>query len=112
MLAKKFRLSSRRDIEKVLKKGRILKTDHFSMRFLLNNLVSSRLGFIVSAKAARQAVGRNLLKRRAREIIRKKIKNFKKGYDVLFIFFKSASALSFSELGDSIGKALVASGIL
>ena len=112
MLVRKFRLSSRQDIEKVLRKGKILKTNHFSMRFLLNNLASSRIGFVVSAQAVRPAAGRNLLKRRAREIIKNKIKSFKKRYDVLFIFSKGAALLSFHEFEEKIELALAAAGII
>ncbi len=82
------------------------------MRFLANNLAASRVGFVVSARAVKKAVGRNLLKRRAREIIRKKIKSFKKGYDVLFIFSKGAAVLSFRGLEKELERAMVAGGII
>lgn len=112
MLPRRFRLSSRSDIEKVLKRGKILRTEYFSMRFLATNLPEGRAGFVVSSSAARKAAGRNLLKRRAREIVHKKIKNFTKGYDVLFIFFKTAALLSFSELKRSLEDGLARAGIL
>lgn len=94
MLPKNFRLARRDDISRALKANG-LKNVYFSLKILKNNLAKSRFGFIVPKHAIKKTTSRNLIKRRAREIVRKNIGKIKKGYDVLFIFSgRSAGAPS------------------
>lgn len=68
------------------------------MRWQKNNLPQSRFSFIVARKEIKRATRRNLLKRRAREIIKEQQGELQEGYDVLFIFSSHALDLSFQEL--------------
>jgi ribonuclease P protein component len=111
MLQRKFRLSRGADIKRTLK-GHQVRGGYFSIRFSRNGINEPRFGFIASVKVAKKATRRNRLKRRTREIIKKNIKNIKKGYDVLFIFSKQALELSFSELEGEIFKKLLEANLL
>ena len=62
MLPQARRLS-RRDVERLMKEGRPLTAGALRMRYVASTLSSSRFAFVVSKKVARDAVGRNRLRR-------------------------------------------------
>ena len=84
-LSKKYRLTYKSEIEKVFKKGRIVNSNLFMIRFLSNQLVFSRFTIVVSSKISKKSVIRNRIKRRLREIIRLNILKIKPGYDFIVI---------------------------
>ena len=84
-LPKKYRLTDKSEIEKVFKKGRIINSSLFLIRFLSNHLVFSRFTVIVSSKISKKAVIRNRIKRRLKEIIRLNILKIKPGYNFIVI---------------------------
>ena len=100
------------DIEAIFKAGKFFRVPGLAIRFKKNNLELSRFGFVVSGKELKKAVERNLVKRRAREIIRKNISDIKKGYDVLFIFSKDVKKDSFSIFAARLTRALKDSKII
>ena len=106
MLARSHRLQGREEIKQILRKGSMVRERYFSLRCLKNNLPFSRFGFVVSAKVSRKASARNLLKRRSRDIIRKKLPSIEKGHDFLFIFSPPAAEIGFSELEKELSAAL------
>ena len=112
MLQSQNRLRRSDEILAVIKGGRVSKQDSFLVRFRKNNLQLARFGFVVSAREVKRATRRNLLKRRAREIVRKKMQNIKKGHDILFVFNKKAAALKSSELEAVMIYSLSAAGLL
>jgi ribonuclease P protein component len=67
---KEERLRKRSEFLTVYEKGRKVRTNHFFVYFLQNNLPHSRLGLTVSRKVGK-TVARNLIKRRLREIFRR-----------------------------------------
>lgn len=77
------------------------------VRFLKNNLLENRFFLAASSQVSKQATARNLLKRRARAIARKKIKLLPPGRAVLFIFSKKDLALSYAELEAELTHALL-----
>ena len=111
MLAKKYRLSSRKEIELILRRGHGAKGAYFNLRFLKTAGPEKKVGFIVSGREVKRAVQRNLLKRRAREILRKNIKNLKEGFCLIFLFYKGAAELSYRELETEIVKSLKYAGV-
>ena len=100
MLAKSNRIPKEDIAKTVKKKGSGDK--FFTVKFSQNALGSARFSFVVSSKILKKATERNLLKRRAREIIRRNLENIKKGYDIVFIFSKEALELSYKELEEKI----------
>lgn len=86
MLASKYRLSKKSDIEKVKKEGTLYKRKLFGVLVVKKKDTKvSRFGFIVSTKISKQAFQRNRIKRALREAVRHNLIIVGKGYDVLFL---------------------------
>ncbi len=83
MLPKENLLKSDSDFKKVFRYGKISENEFFKIKFLENNKKNSRFGFIISNKFAKQAVIRNLIKRRLRASTRFLLKDIKSGFDVV-----------------------------
>lgn len=62
---------------------------------------ASRALFIVSASVSKRAVDRNRLKRRAREIVRERLRG-RSGISLAVFFKKDAEKLSFGELKEDL----------
>ncbi len=91
MLPKLNRLKKKEDFLRARKKGRIIQEDNFGLVISPTNESSeTRFGFIVSKKISNKAVVRNKLRRIFREIVRERIENVSKGYDVIFLVKKRA----------------------
>lgn len=71
-----------------------------------NNLIQSRFGFVVSGRVSKRAVERNKIKRRLRAIIRNKLSDIKKGFDVIIIVLPAAQKIEFNKLEQSFIKTL------
>lgn len=97
MLAKPNRLKNRVEIASVAR-ARGFKDDFLTLKMQKNNSPDSRFAFVISSKSLKKATARNLVKRRAREIIRKNLSNIEHGYDILFIFSSNAAKLDYLEL--------------
>lgn len=85
MLSQVNRLKKKKDIERVLKKGRGIKEDFLILKIIRNDLNQIRIGFIVSQKVSKKANIRNKVKRRLREMVRAKLKEIKVGRDIILI---------------------------
>ena len=89
-LPKQERLSSRKDIEELYRKGTSLSAFPIKVIYLPNQLDYSRIIVSVPKRSFKRAVKRNLLKRKIREAYRlnKQILSTeeKKGYDLFFIY--------------------------
>jgi len=83
MLAQKYRLKKRKDFERVYKQGKGFKQDFLFLKTFENNLKNSRIGIVVSKKIANRAVERNLIKRRLREAVKKRLSEMKPGLDIV-----------------------------
>ncbi len=81
-------------LKTILKEGRTIHLGNLSLKYLEVQKPSveqkNRFRFVVSAKVAKQAVLRNLLKRRGRYIIRKFSEKIRPSFFGMF-FFKSGS---------------------
>ena len=76
MLARVYRLHKNKDIVRVIQKGSRVNGNGIRMSFLFNNRSRNpRATVIVSAKAVRRAVDRNLVKRQIRSAIHEFIKS-------------------------------------
>ena len=92
MLSGINRLKKKKDFERVFRRGRGLKDGFLSLKFAKNNLGLTRFGFVVGQKVSHKAVIRNKVKRRLRELVRVKLGNIKKGFDVAVVASKGAEA--------------------
>jgi len=102
MLSGKNRITGKKDIEKVFKKGKSFKEEFLLLKVAPNSLPISRFTFIVSQKVAKKATGRNRIKRRLRELVKSQINNIKKGFDGIFVALPGLEKKSYPELGSII----------
>ena len=93
------RLSKKKDIEYLLKNGKRSSDEFLTLYYKKSDILAVGLSI---TKGLKGAVKRNLLRRRLREILRKKRKNLKK--DVMFIILAKPQALTlkYRELERSI----------
>lgn len=85
MLPKINRLKNTKEIEDVFRRGKGLKEGFLFLKFLGNNLEISRFAFIVSRKTAKKSVQRNKIKRNLRAAIQGKMRQIKKGLDLVLV---------------------------
>ena len=102
MLPKKYRLTNKKDFEKVFKAGRGRHGKILGIKFTKNNLGNSRFGFIVSKKVSPKAVVRNKIKRKAREIIRLNLGDIKSGLNIVIICQPEITEKNYQEIEKEI----------
>ncbi len=112
MLSRKFRLTKNKDFEKVWQRGRSFFLKEIGIKFSANHLECSRFGVIVPNKAIKDAVPRNKVKRRIREIIRKRENFIKNGFDLVVLARIGVKELSFKDLEERIDFILRKLGLL
>lgn len=112
MLLKENRLKKKKDFEKVFDHGRVYRQDFLFLKMLENDLVFPRIGFIVSKKISNKAVVRNKVKRRLRNIVRKKISDMKKNNDIIIIALTGIEKITFQEIENEVDKIFTKAGIL
>lgn len=112
MLSKQYRLQKDKDFELVFKKGRIVSNEFIFLKFVKNNLVVSRFGFIISKKISKNATVRNRIKRRLREIIRKKLDNIKSGFDIIVVVKPKIVDKDYLEIREGVEGLLRKAGLL
>jgi len=88
MLPKKNRLPAF-VFRRIYQKGNTQKGEFVVLKSIPNKKSFSRFGFVVSAKVVKKATKRNLLRRRASEIIKSHLGKVKTGFDFAFIFKKN-----------------------
>ena len=109
MLARRFKIGSRPRIEHILKKGRVVRTRLFQLRFLPNARTSNcRFSAIVSKKVGPTAVERNKIRRRIYEALRTTIDalHVKSCYDVIVMAYPLVRTAEFTDLGSMLSRAL------
>jgi ribonuclease P protein component len=102
MLFKPNRLKNKKDFERVLNQPKGYKQKFLFLKFDRNDLEVTRFGFIVSSKTCPKAVDRNKVKRRLREIIRKRLSEIKKGIDVVIIACPPIKDKTFQEIEQNL----------
>jgi len=91
MLANINRLRRDREIKKVFAKGRQEKSPNFSLRYLPNRISDNRFAIVVGTKVDKRSTRRNAIKRQMREIIRRDVDKFPKGFDFILSAYKIPS---------------------
>ncbi|MBN2443818.1 MAG: ribonuclease P protein component [Spirochaetales bacterium] len=81
-LRKQGRIKKSRSILSLIRNGSVLSCPHIKIFFCKNNLKNNRLGILLSKDIGISCL-RNTIKRKVREIFRKKISDFEPHYDVL-----------------------------
>ncbi len=89
-------------VEEVLKGGHSVHSANISLKYLRSPDDSKAYTFVISAKTAKLAVTRNLLKRRGRSVVDDIQSRFKSGFKCVFIFKPGAVKLEFPALKQEI----------
>jgi ribonuclease P protein component len=92
------------------------KKDFSSTNFILKlynfNFSPSRFAVVISSSVSKKAVQRNKLKRQAKNIILRHLKNFKKGFAAMIYFKRESAKISFKEMEEELLNLFKKSGIL
>lgn len=115
MLPQEFRLKSNRDIEKVFKSGKTVRSSFLFLKFAPNSSGSqqSKIAFSIGLRYSKKAVKRNRAKRVLREAAKNFLKDIKPGYNLVFFLDKNFSQdLNLEEANVQMNKTLSAAGLL
>lgn len=94
MLPRDLRLRRPEDFRQVRRKGKSWSTDHLILSQLPNEREYNRYGFVVSKRLG-NAVARNRVKRRLREVVRKRLAGHQQGFDIVIIARQPATSADF-----------------
>ena len=108
-MKRRERITKPRQYAEVYEKGRSYPSGLIVLRTLPNDLDHSRYGLSVSKRVG-NAVTRNKLKRRLREINR--MESLRPGWDIVYILRPAAAEASFSSLKKSVETLLTKADIL
>lgn len=81
MLANINRLRKEREIQRVFKVGRGVKSANFSLRYAPNHLSHNRFAIVAGTKVDKRSTRRNAIKRQIREVLRQIRSEIPQGYD-------------------------------
>ena len=87
MLNKKYRFHSRGGVRNVYQKGKTIRGPKMSLVFVDNDRGFTRVAVVVSKKVMKTAVGRNRIRRRVYEAIRKNFDLLPKKRDYVFVIY-------------------------
>ncbi|MBQ8985516.1 ribonuclease P protein component [Candidatus Saccharibacteria bacterium] len=105
MLAKKYRFHSRGGVKYVYQKGKTIRRGKASLVFCDNTKGFTRVAVVVSKKVMKTAVGRNRIRRRVYEVIRKNLELLPKKRDYIFVIYsKEIGIMPSSELEKLLGE--------
>ncbi|MBC8586711.1 ribonuclease P protein component [Paratissierella segnis] len=108
---KKYRLRKNIEFKRVYNKGKNYWNGDLTLYVKKNGLRETRLGITITKKIG-NAVVRNKIRRRIKEIYRLNHHRVKNGYDLIFIPKKNVVGLSYKELEKSLIHVLRMSGVL
>lgn len=105
MLNKKYRFHSRGGVRYVYQKGKTVRRSKMSLVFVNNERGFTRIAVVVSKKVIKTAVGRNRIRRRVYEALRKNFDLIPKKRDYIFVIFSSdVLKMPFNELEKELGE--------
>ncbi|MFW6030819.1 MAG: ribonuclease P protein component [Halanaerobiales bacterium] len=102
-------LKKNSEFKKVYTRGKSIATRNLVLYYFPNNLDTNKLGLSISKKIG-NAVIRNKIRRRVKEIIRLK-EDLKKGYDLIFIARKPIVKLDYNGIKKDIDKLIKRAGL-
>lgn len=108
MLAYKYRFHGYNALRFVYKNGDAKRSQHITMKYVANPRRSSpRAAVVVSKKIYKKAVGRNRIRRRLYEIIRRELPLLKSDVDlVLIVISAEVAVMNHQELEDEVRTSL------
>lgn len=113
MLAKKFRLTDKRDFQKVQDKGKTFQSSNFGIAiFERNDDNPTRFAFVISTKISKDAVDRNTIRRHMSETVRLLTNYIKNGCDVVFLAKTSIIKVPADTLVREVRTAVKESGLM
>ena len=105
MLSKKYRFHSRGGVRYVYQKGKTIRNSKMSLVFVPNERGFTRVAVVVSKKVNKTAVGRNRIRRRIYEVLRKNFDSIPKKTDYVFVVFSpEVLKMPVSELEKILGE--------
>jgi ribonuclease P protein component len=112
MLASKYRLPLRTELNRIRQEGKLVQGRLFSFQVsLTKSNQPSRFGFIISSKIDKRAVRRNRAKRLLGEAINQLIPQIKPGYEVVVLAKKKLVEADFPEIERECLKLLQKAGM-
>lgn len=111
MLPKRYRLNLEKDINFVLKSGRRASSPLFALCCVsTEGDQRKRFGFLVSKKVSNKAAGRNLVKRRMRQIVAKNLPACQPGTACVFLARPKSLTADYASLEAEILRSMRALG--
>ncbi len=105
MLSKKYRFHSRGGVKYVYRHGKTVRSAKMSLVFVPNERGFTRVAVVVSKKVERTAVGRNRMRRRVYEVLRRNFDSVPKKVDYVFVVYsKEVMRMPEPELEEMLGK--------
>lgn len=105
MLNKKYRFHSRGGVRYVYKHGKTVRRAKMSLISCQNQRGFTRVAVVVSKKVDKTAVGRNRIRRRVYEALRKNFELIPKKVDYIFVVYsKEIGKMRFTELEGLLGE--------
>lgn len=106
MFKARNRLTKQKNFDNVYKNGRSSYNKILGMKIAANELGYNRFAVVVGTKVSKQAVKRNLIKRRIREVIRLRLEKLRSGNDCILIALPAIIDKEYSEIEKTIDKLL------
>lgn len=100
-MEKRFRIRKNMEFKNVYKTGRNYWNRNLVLYVKKNGLNETRVGYTITKKIG-NAVTRNKMRRRMKEIYRLNFHNIKEGYDLIFIAKRSIVDIPYKELEGSM----------
>ena len=104
MLSKKYRFHSRGGVKYAYQHGKTIRGANVSLVFVENTRGFTRMAVVVSKKVEKTAVGRNRIRRRVYEVLRRNLDLIPKGIDYVFVVYsKKVMEMPLKELEGILG---------
>lgn len=110
-MEKKYRLRKNMEFKRVYSGGKNYWNRNLILYVRKNDLKNSRIGITITKKIG-NAVVRNRIRRRMKEIIRLRLGNIKNGYDLILIPKKNVIDISYKDLESAMVHIMSISKIL
>jgi len=104
MLAKKYKIQKKKEVEAVFKGGRSSFDDVAGVKILPTVQAHSRFVVVVSVKVSKKAVERNKLKRKLSELCRLALPQLNAGNDFFILALPGSAQKTYRELEHSLQK--------